>query len=98
VFERWSKQLAPLRHGVRVPAREKAYELNDRLHRRLDGLIDEILSHRATTPEGLAVQVKAAMLDLDLDTLFFDPDPRIEPFFQSLCAFTGVRFPATAQY
>jgi hypothetical protein len=97
MFERWSRHVAPLSNGVTVPAREKAYEFTDRLRRRVDesGLVDEILSHCANTPEGLAVQVKAAMLDLDLDALFFDPDPRIEPFFRSLCAFTGVRFPQT---
>jgi hypothetical protein len=46
--------------------------------------------------QGLAVQVRAAMVDVSLDTLFFDPDPRLCSFFESLCAFTGVQFPTTA--
>jgi hypothetical protein len=30
------------------------------------------------------IRARAAMVDLGLDTLFFDPDPRLQPFFQSL--------------
>jgi hypothetical protein len=97
LFERWSRQVAFLRDGVSIPAREKAYKLHDRLHSQVGDLIDEILSYRASTPEGLALQVRAAMVDLSLDTLFFDPDPRLQPFFRSLCAFTGVQFPTTGR-
>jgi hypothetical protein len=96
LFERWSRQVAVLRDGISIPTREKAYKLHDRLHRRVEGLIDEILSHKASTPEGLAVQVRAAMVDVSLDALLFDPDPRLCSFFESLCAFTGIEFPITA--
>jgi hypothetical protein len=95
LFERWHRQIAAAGSNMTVAARERLYQKNDRLQREAGELIDQILACTATTIGGIAVQVRAALLDADLDALVLDPDTRRRGFLASLCAFTGVAFPIT---
>jgi hypothetical protein len=95
LFERWRRQIAAAGASMTVAARERLYRQNDRLHREAGELIDEIMSCNATTIDGIAVQVRATLVDFDIDTLVLDSDRRLRGFLASLCAFAGVAFPIT---
>jgi hypothetical protein len=94
IFEQWRRQIATASASMTVAARERLYRQNDQLHRDASELIDEIISCKATTIDGIAVQVRAALVDSDIDALVLDPDPRLRGFLASLSAFAGVAFPS----